>query len=74
MPSIKNRSSTIRHRAWVVLVWGLAGFVLAQLATIGFLEWKRPEFYDPKYGCRLNQLRVQLGSRSRETGRRAGRC
>jgi hypothetical protein len=61
MASITNRSSRIHHQARVTLVWSLAWFVLAQLAVIGLLEWKRPEFYDPKYGYRLNQLRVRLG-------------
>jgi hypothetical protein len=31
-----------------------------QAAVVGFLEWKQPEFYDPKYGCRLKQLRARL--------------
>jgi hypothetical protein len=61
MPSIQNRSSTIRRRARRALLSSLAWFVLGQLVMIGFLEWQRPEFYDPKYGCRLNQLRLQLG-------------
>jgi hypothetical protein len=30
------------------------------LAAVGFLEWKQAGFYDPKYGCRLNQLRARL--------------
>jgi hypothetical protein len=35
-------------------------FTLAQLGAIGILEWKHPEFYDPKYGCRLAQVRQRL--------------
>ncbi len=71
-------------RARSVLAWGAAWFVLVQLAAAGLLEWKRPEFYDPKYGCRLALLRdrlarapgrplvVTLGSSRAEQGFRPG--
>jgi hypothetical protein len=49
-----------RTKARQVLTWGAACFALLQLAMVGFLEWKRPEFLDPKYGCRLGQLRTRL--------------
>jgi hypothetical protein len=49
-----------RTRARQALTWGTAWFVLVQLAAVGFLEWKHPEFLDPKYGCRLTQLRARL--------------
>jgi hypothetical protein len=60
MPAIKNPRWRLKNRAWSALVWGLAWFGLAQVAVIGFLEWKRPEFYDPKYGYRLHHLRARL--------------
>jgi hypothetical protein len=47
------------------LAWGAAWFVGIQLAAVIALEWKRPEFYDPKYGCRLRLLRDRL---SRDCG------
>jgi hypothetical protein len=49
-----------RHTARQTLAWGAAWFVLLHLALVGFLEWKHPEFLDPKYGCRLTQLRTRL--------------
>jgi hypothetical protein len=42
------------------LAWAAVWFVLVQLAVAGFLEWKHPEFYDPRYGCRLRLLRAEL--------------
>ncbi|HLN32743.1 MAG TPA: DUF1574 family protein [Gemmataceae bacterium] len=54
------------RRASHTLFWGALCFVAAQLCWIGLLEWRRPEFFDPKYGCRLNQLRACL---TKEPGR-----
>jgi hypothetical protein len=75
----------VRHsRARKALAWGAAWFALAQLTAAALLEWKRPEFYDPKYGCRLALLRdrlarapgrplvVALGSSRAEQGLRPG--
>ncbi len=42
------------------LRWAITWFALAQLAAVAMLEWKHPEFYDPKYGCRLAQLRRRI--------------
>jgi hypothetical protein len=56
-----RKTRAVSH-AWATLLWGAGWFVLVQLAAVSFLEWKRPEFYDPKYGCRLNQLRARLGT------------
>jgi hypothetical protein len=39
------------------LLWGLLWIVGGQAALVAFLEWRHPEFLDPKYGCRLLALR-----------------
>ena len=61
-PSRGNHSKTRRRRrssCWrSVLVWGLACLVVGQASVIAFLEWRCPEFLDPKYGCRLLALRA----------------
>jgi hypothetical protein len=49
-----------RTKARQVLTWGAVSFALLQLAAVGLLEWKRPDFFDPKYGCRLTQLRARF--------------
>jgi len=37
-----------------------------QAAAVAFLEWRHPEFLDPKYGCRMLVLRArQLGEAGR---------
>jgi hypothetical protein len=56
-----------RNTARQTLTWAAAWFVLVQLAAIALLEWKHPEVLDPKYGCRLAQLRTRL---RRAPGRR----
>lgn len=43
------------------VIWAIGWFLLAHLSIVGFLEWKCPDFYDPKYGIRLMQLRARLG-------------
>jgi hypothetical protein len=52
------------QRAARALSWGFLSFLAAQLACAVILEWKKPEFYDPKYGCRLNKLRAALSASS----------
>ena len=59
---IGTTSCPVVHRgpaAWArqPLIWGVACFLAVQITSIGILEWKMPEFFDPKYGCRLNKLR-----------------
>jgi hypothetical protein len=54
------RKTRILRQARRALVWGATFFVAMQLAAIALLEWKQPEFYDPKYGCRLSALRARL--------------
>jgi hypothetical protein len=63
MGATHGRPSTARR----TLSWAAAWFVLLQAAAAGFLEWKHPEFLDPKYGCRLTHLRTRL---ARAPGRR----
>jgi hypothetical protein len=41
-----------------VLTWGLAWTLAAQMSVVAFLEWRHPEFLDPKYGCRMLALRA----------------
>src|SRR5262249_12045228 len=55
------RKMRARVRARTALAWTAVWFVVGQLLTIAWLEQKQPEFYDPKYGCRLKQLRARLG-------------
>lgn len=54
-------------QARAVLAWGVGWFVLVQALAIGLLEWKRPELYDPKYGCRLLGLRARLADEPGKT-------
>ncbi|MHB1423844.1 MAG: DUF1574 family protein [Gemmataceae bacterium] len=50
---------TRRARPWCsILAWGVLWIAGAQGFVILFLEWRHPEFLDPKYGCRLLALRV----------------
>lgn len=42
-----------------VLIWGLAWIAAGQASVVAFLEWRHPEFLDPKYGCRLLALRAR---------------
>ncbi|MGH7169001.1 MAG: hypothetical protein ACRELG_01820 [Gemmataceae bacterium] len=60
-PSCGNRSGTRRRRSscWrLVLTWGLAWIAVGQASVVAFLEWRHPEFLDPKYGCRMIALRA----------------
>jgi len=41
-----------------VLLWGLFWIAAVQVIAIVFLEWRHPEFLDPKYGCRMLALRA----------------
>ncbi|HTU21824.1 MAG TPA: hypothetical protein VMG10_27545 [Gemmataceae bacterium] len=51
--------SVRRSSGWrSVLTWGLFWIAAVQVAAIVFLEWRHPEFLDPKYGCRMLALRV----------------
>lgn len=61
-----RRVQALRVRWRSVLVWGLLWLVGVQLATVAFLEWHHPEFFDPKYGCRVLALRAE---RTRDPGR-----
>jgi hypothetical protein len=45
------------------LGWGLAFFVLAQLALVLAMEYWRPELADPEYGIKLACLRARLAER-----------
>jgi hypothetical protein len=36
----------------------LAWITVGQASVVAFLEWRHPEFLDPKYGCRLLALRA----------------
>ncbi len=58
-PSPGNHSGTrSRFSFWrSVLIWGLIWIAAGQASIVAFLEWKHPEFLDPKYGCRLLALR-----------------
>lgn len=50
-----------RPRPWrSILVWALVWIAGAQFATIAVLEWRYPDFLDPKYGCRMRALRSRL--------------
>jgi hypothetical protein len=40
---------------WWCLLWVLA----TQSSVIVYLEWRHPEFFDPKYGCRIDALRFE---------------
>jgi hypothetical protein len=86
-PSRGDHSETRLRRSscWrSVLSWGLAWIVAGQMAAVAFLEWRHPEFLDPKYGCRMlalralredqrdRTLRVVLGSSRAEQGFRCG--
>ncbi len=42
-----------RPRLRSVLIWGLVWVAAGQAFFVVFLEWRHPEFLDPKYGCRL---------------------
>ncbi len=57
------------HRsAWhggSILAWTLLWIVVGQGAIILFLEWRHPEFLDPKYGCRVDALRNCLSTQSK---------
>jgi hypothetical protein len=59
------RKNRVLCHARAVLLWSVACFIGAQLATVVVLEWKQPEFYDAKYGYRLRSLRQRL---SRDRG------
>ncbi len=59
-PRVRARKAGLAPRASATLRWGLVCFLAAQLFCIALLEWRKPEFYDPKYGCRLNLLRARL--------------
>lgn len=54
-----RRCRSLRRSArWrAVLTWGLLWIAAAQAAAVMFLEWRHPEFLDPKYGCRMLALR-----------------
>jgi hypothetical protein len=68
----------------LVLSWGLVWLAAGQTAVVIFLEWRHPEFLDPKYGCRMIALRalrqehadrklfLVLGSSRAEQGFRPG--
>jgi hypothetical protein len=64
----KHLSTRRRFSFWrSVLIWGLAWIVVGQASIIAFLEWRHPEFLDPKYGCRLaalHSLRQERQSRT----------
>jgi hypothetical protein len=54
------RPAPRRFSCWrSVLSWGLLWMAGAQAAIIAFLEWRHPEFLDPKYGCRMLALRTR---------------
>jgi hypothetical protein len=68
-PSPDNLSRTRRRSCcWrSVLIWGLVWIAVGQASVVAFLEWRHPEFLDPKYGCRLlalRSLRQELPSRA----------
>src|SRR5437868_5593907 len=65
MARSRLRQNRVVWQARGALVWGAAWFMMMQLAAVVILEWKQPEFYDPKYGCRLQSLRDRL---SRDQG------
>lgn len=46
-----------RRRYASVLTWGLIWTAAGQASVVAFLEWRHPEFLDPKYGCRMRALR-----------------
>jgi hypothetical protein len=64
---ISTLAATKHCRARRTLLCFAFGFPAAQLACAAILEWQKPEFYDPKYGCRLNNLRAEISS---EPGRK----
>jgi hypothetical protein len=80
--SVRRLRGTRFTRA--ILVWGLFWFIGLQLSVIFYLEWRHPEFLDPKYGfraCALRTIRsarsehsliLVLGSSRAEQGFRAG--
>jgi hypothetical protein len=41
------------------LLWGLVWIAAAQAIVVLYLEWRHPEFLDPKYGCRMLALRAR---------------
>jgi hypothetical protein len=59
----RRRSSCWRS----VLIWGLAWIALGQASAVVFLEWRHPEFLDPKYGCRLLALRTLREEQEKRT-------
>lgn len=59
-PTSGDPSGT-RHRYFfwrAVLTWGVVWIATVQASVVAFLEWRHPEFLDPKYGCRLLALRT----------------
>src|SRR5438105_11251 len=49
-------------RGRAAVLWGIAAFVLGQLALIIVLERWRPDLCDPEYGWRLDRLEKQLAA------------
>ena len=55
----KHSGTRSRSSCWrSVLIWGLIWIAVGQASLVAFLEWRHPEFLDPKYGCRLLALRT----------------
>src|SRR5438445_472512 len=47
----------LQRRSRGSLLWGLAAFVLSQLALALAIEFRLPELRDPEYGLRIHLLR-----------------
>jgi hypothetical protein len=65
---LNQGGSSRRSKSWrAILVWGLIWITGTQGMVIFYLEWRNPEFLDPKYGCRmlaLHSVREELHQRT----------
>ena len=52
-------------KAKSTLLWGLLFFIAAQIGLNIYIDWRRPDIYDPEYNARLTALKERIA----ETGR-----
>jgi hypothetical protein len=61
----RRRSPWSSWHGGSILAWTLLWLALGQGAIILFLEWRHPEFLDPKYGCRVAALRACIATQQK---------